>query len=55
MDYHKISYFRNPSFVEIFAVAKDFYVIRDISAEGFYSIILELTPNGRVNNTLFGY
>lgn len=54
MDYHKIKFFHNPSFVELFAMAKEYYIIRDVSANGFYSIILELSPNGKINSTLYG-
>jgi hypothetical protein len=54
MTYHKIKFFNNPPFVELFAMAKEYYIIRDVSANGFYSIILELSPNGKINSTLYG-
>jgi hypothetical protein len=55
MTYHKIKFFHNPLFTEMDEIKKMYYVVRDVAAEGGYSIILELTSNGRVNNTLFGY
>jgi hypothetical protein len=54
MTYHKIKFFKEPSFSEIMEIRNLYYVIQDISAEGGYSIVLELSANGRINKTMYG-
>lgn len=48
----RIKFFNSHSFGEMREISKEYYVIRDVSAEGGYSIILELSSNGKINNTI---
>lgn len=52
MTYSKISFSKTPDFKDIYRIAREYYVIFDIGAEGFYSIVLELKGNGKINRTV---
>lgn len=47
--YTKIQFFDCPTFKDLFEMAKEYYIQYDITANGCYSIILELKGNGKVN------
>ena len=49
MTYTKIQFFKCPTYKDLFEFAKDFYIQYDLTANGCYSIILELKGNGKVN------
>lgn len=48
-NHHTIRFSHCPTFAEVREICKAFYVVRDLSAEGCYAIIPELTANGKVN------
>jgi hypothetical protein len=45
----KIKFQHCPDFKDLWEIAKQFYVQKDLSASGGYSIVLELSGNGKVN------
>ena len=49
MNYTKINFTKCPDFKDLWEIAKQFYVQKDLSASGGYSIVLELKGNGKVN------
>jgi len=50
--YTKIKLTKSLSFDQVRELSKEYYLLRDVSAEGGYSIVLELTSNGQINNSI---
>lgn len=47
-----INFSHSPSFDEIRELSNEYFILRNVAAPGFYSIVLELAPNGKVNTHL---
>jgi len=47
-----INFNYSPSFDEVRELANQYFILRNVASPGFYSIVLELTPNGKVNTHL---
>ncbi|MCC7356799.1 MAG: hypothetical protein IT410_04295 [Candidatus Doudnabacteria bacterium] len=52
--YHEIQFIETPDFKHLFEIAKEFYVQKDLSAPGCYSIVPELSGNGKINYVFLG-
>lgn len=52
--YHEIKFSETPLFKDLWEIAKEFYVQKDLSARGCYNIVPELKGNGKINYVFLG-
>jgi hypothetical protein len=48
-NYHQLPLKHHPSFEEVEALVKEYYIVQTVDCESGYVIIPELTTNGKIN------